>query len=839
MRFSKLARLLPGLLLAALSAHGQLLPDGSFQPQEIYQPATVHTARQFADGSRVLAGTFIRTSGGTPVPRVARYLPNGTLDAAFNTNVANNIWNPNIIEEFPGGKILVSNSGGSMTISGQTRNGLARLNPDGTLDLAYQASVLLDTFGYLDGLLIQPDGKVVFSGYFESVNGQPAHNIGRLNADGTLDAAFMAAAAAIGFDDEVYALVRQPDGKLLAGGFFTTFNGQTHPALVRLNSNGTLDPSFDLQVPATTYATVQALAVQPDGKIVLSGSLPSGTGTISFKRVQASGADDPSFTPDPSSAPYNFNNTNLIQVQADGKIVLINPSLQYNGQPTSYIIRLLATGAFDYSFQSPAANYSTSQPSSVQLLSGGQLLIAGGPGPYAGRTATPTGIAVLNSDGSYAPGFAPVLQNGGQVSDFVLQPDGKMVLGGVFTEINGTAVSNLARLNADGTLDVTYSTNALTLGGGVNKMLLLPDGKVMAGGSFSIAGGATHPGVVRLLTSGSADATFNPDLQPSSTSYNPVVTNLGVQPSGKVVLTGTFQLPGIFSNIVRVTATGQPDATFQATGQSPSAMLVQPDGRILAGGYYRPANATYYLRRLLVDGALDPAFVLTPVTASTSITTLALLPDSRILVGGRFSQFGSTPTAGIARLQANGTPDASFTSGLPTTNPQTVRVLAVQPNQRILAAVNATMIYTTRLLPNGGQDVTYAASQGPNGLVNQIRIQPDGKLLMGGSFIRVSGQPYFAFTRLTDPNVLSVNSRQDAARLEAYPNPVHEQLTLRLDAAARPQRITLVSLTGRTVRQQPVTSAEQQLSVRDLAPGVYLLRVDYATGPVTRRIVVE
>ena len=118
-------------------------------------------------------------------------------------------------------------------------------------------------------------------------------------------------------------------------------------------------------------------------------------------------------------------------------------------------------------------------------------------------------------------------------------------------------------------------------------------------------------------------------------------------------------------------------------------------------------------------------------------------------------------------------------------------------------------------------------------------IQKDGRILIDGFFTEVGGQPRAGIARLTSSSVLAVSSRQPAATLEAWPNPVTDQLHLRLDKAARPGRVVLLDLMGKTVYTTSATGAEMQLLVRQLAAGIYLLRVEYAAGPVTRRVVVE
>src|SRR6266576_1680746 len=140
----------------------------------------------------------------------------------------------------PDGKILV---GGWLNIGGQPN--LARLNADGTLDEGFKPVVagrgIPETTVY--SLAVQPDGKIVIAGGFASVNGQSRANIARLNPDGTLDMSFYPAAAGVE-ENYVLSAVLQDDGKILLAGGFGTLNGEPRGSLGRLNADGTLDSAF-------------------------------------------------------------------------------------------------------------------------------------------------------------------------------------------------------------------------------------------------------------------------------------------------------------------------------------------------------------------------------------------------------------------------------------------------------------------------------------------------------------------------------------------------------------------------------------------------------------------
>lgn len=126
--------------------------------------------------------------------------------------------------------------------------------------------------GQVNALVIQPDGKVVIGGNFTAVNGTPRWNIARLNADGTVDEAFANTTAA-GVEGEIFALALQPDGHVVAGGSFIQSGKSEAKNLVRYKPDGTVDASFGQPLGGqATNGSVLALAVQPNGKILLGGS---------------------------------------------------------------------------------------------------------------------------------------------------------------------------------------------------------------------------------------------------------------------------------------------------------------------------------------------------------------------------------------------------------------------------------------------------------------------------------------------------------------------------------------------------------------------------------------
>jgi len=280
-----------------------------------------------ADGKIVVGGSFTAL-GGQPRDHIARLNPDGTLDAAFNPGA--NGW-VGVLAVKADGKIVV---GGSFSeLGGQSRGNIGLLNPDGTLDAAFDPGA----DDRVSALAVQADGKIVVGGEFTTMHGETRNYIARLNTDGTLDAAFNPGEGT----GWVSALAVQADGKIVVGGFFRNLGGQLDDAIGRLNPDGTLDAAFN---PGANHE-VHVLAVQADGKIVAGGSFSElgGQSRNRIARLNPDGTLDAAFNPGAN------NNVYALAVQADGKILVGGWFTWLGGQQRSFIGRLNPDGTLDAS----------------------------------------------------------------------------------------------------------------------------------------------------------------------------------------------------------------------------------------------------------------------------------------------------------------------------------------------------------------------------------------------------------------------------------------------------------------------------------------------------------
>jgi uncharacterized delta-60 repeat protein len=335
----------------------------------------------------------------------------------------------------PDGKILIGGAFTTLSPNGAaavTRNRIARLNPDGTLDTAFNPNAN----GSVGAIAVQADGKILVGGDFygfTNIGGQPRNYIARLDATTGLADSFNPNASYA-----VYSIAVQADGKILAGGQFHSIGGQPRNYMARLDATTGLADSFD----PNADSSVRSIAVQADGKILAGGDFPSiGGQTRNYiARLNATTGLADSFNPNAN------NNVNSIVVQADGKILAGGGFSGIGGQPRNSIARLDATTGLADSFN-PKAHGVIGDVYSIAVQADGKILAGGGFTINGGQSSNY--IDLLETDGRLDQTL-----NLSTLGTFVVatavQPDGKILIGGRFTTVLGVARNNIARLNTTG-----------------------------------------------------------------------------------------------------------------------------------------------------------------------------------------------------------------------------------------------------------------------------------------------------------------------------------------------------------------------------------------------------
>lgn len=371
---------------------------------------------------------------------------------------------------------------------------------DGSTTKAYVVTVNRGAVGALDpsfdawamnnsdfrAAAVQSDGRIVIGGYFLNIGGVFA-NLLRLEPDGSVDTT---SDLGDGPSGEVEAIAVQADGKILIGGLFTAVDGVPRNRIARLNVDGSLDTDFDPGAGADS--AVYTLGVQPGGKIIIGGSFAAvdGVARNRIARLNADGSLDTAFEPGNGA-----NSTVLtLAVQPDGKTVIGGRFTEVDGLARNHITRVNSNGSIDTSFFPGTALGDNEWVSAVALDAAGRI-IAGGGLVLAGEGSQRSFIARFGPDGAVDSGFFRGVNQ--WVDAVIVQADGKIIIGGSFTAVHGVPRNRIARLNTDGSLDTAFDPGT-GANGTVSTVAVQPDGMIVLAGLFTSLDGWPRYRIARL-----------------------------------------------------------------------------------------------------------------------------------------------------------------------------------------------------------------------------------------------------------------------------------------------------------------------------------------------------
>jgi uncharacterized delta-60 repeat protein len=353
-----------------------------------------------------------------------------------------------------------------------------------TVNLAAPDSFSPFANGTVISSAIQPDGKTLFGGSFNTLGGQSRNMVGRSHPNGNVDSSFNP-----GANGNVQAFLIRPDGKILVGGPFTTVAGQTRRSLARLNYAGTLDASFTNQTAET--AAIMAFVPQQDGKTLIAGSFLTlaGQPRLRLARLNADDTLDPHFDPGASDTVHT------LAVLPNGRILAGGAFTKLAGQPAQFIGQILEDGTFDDTFHCDA----NGEVHTMVLQPDGKVIVGG---TFSNLNGTARAfIGRLHPDGTTDLDFAP--QANGIINSIALQTDGQIIVGGDFTTMNGQARTNLARLDKTGVLDPLFlpNTSQALSPPAVYSVALKSNGTILVTGSFASIAGVARNRIARLTNS--------------------------------------------------------------------------------------------------------------------------------------------------------------------------------------------------------------------------------------------------------------------------------------------------------------------------------------------------
>ncbi|KQB40092.1 T9SS type A sorting domain-containing protein [Flavobacterium aquidurense] len=712
------------------------VPLGNYYVRE-----EVFKSRIQRDGKIIL----LKSAPNSDEPVLIR-LDNNILDKSFNLGTGFN----NSVRDFEiqsDGKIIVS--GYFTTYNKENVKSIVRLNIDGSLDKSFTLSSLVTINGGSDtrsNIELQPDGKIVATGVYGSQKG-----IIRLNSDGSLDTTFK---ADVNFFIDSSRFCLQPDGKIIATGEALSDTGKAYRKIVRLNANGSLDVDITPKIPE--IYTHYNIASQPDGKILITANLKDENNIYTNRIIRLNNdcSLDTTFKSDKFIV-YGSPSITKIVVQPDGKIIM-SGFFTYESLKQRYITRLNSDGTQDTTFKiGTGANYIVQD---FALFDSGKILVGGSFDLFNGLTVGK--VLVLNSDGTKDSTFNNqfVGFDSGNVSVVTVLPNEKIMVSGKFYAYNGISNPGFIRLNNDGTQD-----QSLTFGGlksfasssspfdNISSIVAQTDGKFVIGGEFTVYNSITTNRIVRLNYDGTRDNSFV-----IGAGFNSRVEKLILLPDGKVVVGGTFtsykgvSCPGL----VRLNSDGSLDSTFKSSwiGTSEGQIIFindiysLPDGKILVAGYFKN-NVSFV--RLNSDGSKDNTFVFNTPIAQYS-QNFVVQKDNKFLV----TLWNGSPS--ILRLNPDGSPDNTFKYVVtPATADYGLSIAGIQLDDKVLISgykINSSDVIFFRLNLDGSLDDTFNFIYSKNSNYDEqnpkVVSQSDGKLLYYGGFTKYKGIPIGGLTRL-------------------------------------------------------------------------------------------
>ncbi len=598
-------------VLRRLHADGSI--DSSFTVDITTGGGRIFALTTESDGSVVFAGQFTAVNGLTR-SGLARVSTTGVLDSNFAGSAgANGI--VYTIASLGANRYLVGGSFG--TIGGLARNRAAIIEASGAVDTVFVPPALN---GNVIGGAINAEGEIVLGGSFTTVASQTSNGLVRLLQNGSIAFRYVngAVATSLGTNTALRSAFVFPRaaGQVALFGSFQVVLNERRIGMALVNGDGSLaaNPAVLLYRPAFTgsaFATV-------DGKTVVFGSIDAAAGVSGplgqTVRLNSNGAVDANY---PGGSGYGMVGLSTFGIyrtvqQSDGKYLAIGDLASYNGNPSTRVIRTGADGSFDSSFI--AGSGTNLAFANFAPISGGRTMISAiGSGLTYNGTSIPS-LARLNANGALDSSFVArtfVPANPGALA-VVETFDGKLIVGGNFTSYDGMDAPRLIRLNADGSRDHSFQTGGIS-GGSVAAVRGLPDGRLVIGGGFTVVNGATVNRLAILHPDGQTDTSFA-----ASNKIDAGVAQVVVQADGKLIVVGDFTgTPSPYA--ARVNSDGSIDAGFALhglTGGGGAAMriIVADDGSVYAHNLIGSFNGGVPVAYARFSGApATPAISVAPI----------------------------------------------------------------------------------------------------------------------------------------------------------------------------------------------------------------------------------
>lgn len=479
-----------------------------------------------------------------------------------------------------------------------------------------------------------PDADWVVAGAFTSINGAARLNLARLNADGSVDAAWNP-----GADGTVHALVASGSGEVFVGGQFTLVGGVARTNLAKLSGASATVSAWQAGLAPEAVGT---LALDASGRLLVGGRFGSGPSATYLKRFAAvNGAVDAGFTAAPDAW------VRKVLVETGGCVLIAGDFANVSGSARRGFARLEGNGQLLGSFDAASDGTVTA----IAVGSGGVLYVGGYFTQIGG--APRAGLAKLGSTGSADLGWDPGGING-PVETLTLDSD-RLYIGGQYTLIAGVARKNLARIDAigSGALDASWTLQA---DNSVRAMGATATGELWLGGFLRHIDAKLRMGLARLTSAAVIAPRVDAEVAGTVSSIQPLS-------GGGAVIAGRFlKVDGAAHRyLARLNADGSVDHAFIPQANSLVMALAAAGNALYIGGSFTDISGTARTRLAKLDattGLVDPTWA----PAADNMVQALVHTGSELLAGGVFQNIGGIARPFLARLAltGSGSADAGF-----------------------------------------------------------------------------------------------------------------------------------------------------------------------------------
>ncbi len=645
----------------------------------------------------------------------------------------------------------------------------------GALNAAFQAE--LQPPSHIDAMVLQPDGKLIVAGSLVPSNREQALTLLRLETDGTIDRTFV-----LNNSMAVNLVATTPDGKILVSGSYLDPN-----PITRLNPDGTIDSSFRVRGVTNAFGaeTTQgsALAVAPDGKILFGGYWVLGGGVRGIVRINSDGSIDPAFSKGPgfafveSAGGTDAAITGII-AQPDGKTLVCGSFSAFHQAPREDIVRINSDGTVDSGFnpgeQLWAALSSTNGYVSAMALANSQKIYVALSLPKLGSPPTTT-VFRLNPDGTIDPTFTPTGATNGAILNIKTDRNDLAIALGSFEEFAGRPRHGIVRMNANGGVDPAFAAtsfdSSLRIVGG--SLLVRSDGEILASAAATALGVTQGSGVV--LLHGETPQTAAPTIlrQPASSTLNEgAELRLSAAIATATFPAPTFQwrlngraIPGETNRQLRISAARAPQSGRYAVEISNSAGSVTSDEAVVT---VLPAEAH--------PGSMDIRFQPEEVSdAFVTVRSIAPREGGGIYAARFLQRFDRSEANEVVRFDSFGRldPGFHFSFSAPDGGGLVLRGIASEPTGDLLVIGGFTSVngsdrsFLARLIRDGVLDSTFAPAfqRGKTSppFLNDLAVQPDGRIVVVGGFSTVNGISRTNIVRLLPSGAVDLGFDANAA----------------------------------------------------------------------------